>query len=124
MAVERPGSVRIGPHDYTILWSKKSWNKYLHPKQAEENVGKCQSMKNRIFINSWETSLSQQQDTLLHEILHAVYALNGWTDYDWGWPKTEDVSRSDLEEHSVRLITPHLLDILKHNPELTAWLTQ
>lgn len=117
--VVRPKSVRIGPHVYKILYSQKSWRKYLGKTAEKQYAGKTHTLRNRIFINAFSMSLSQQQETLLHEILHAVLAVTGWTDDEYGWP-TE--SRDLIEEHLIRQVAPIFLQILQDNPDLVEWL--
>lgn len=53
-----------------------------------------------------------QQVTLLHEALHAVWSTTGLRQLD-----------NDLEEQVVVGLAPLLLDTLKRNPDLVAFLT-
>lgn len=50
----------------------------------------------------------QERDTLLHELLHACGLAIG----------------HELEEHQVASVTPILLDVLRQNPDVVAYLTE
>jgi hypothetical protein len=50
----------------------------------------------------------QERDTLLHEILHVA----------------SNVVGQDLKERQILALAPVLLDVLRRNPELVAYLTE
>ncbi len=59
-----PKEVRILGHVYAVIYEK------LDPANRS-SVGKCSSAMQRIMIAS-TTHKEQQEETLLHEVLHAV----------------------------------------------------
>jgi hypothetical protein len=117
----RPTAIKIGPHTYTVYWSKASWAKYLNKGDDQKYAGRTQNLLTRIFINAWSMSLSQQQETLLHETLHACWFVSGWGDDEYGWPNED---KDQIEEHLIRLNSPILLQVLQDNPVLIEWLTE
>jgi hypothetical protein len=112
--VPRPSTIKIGPHPYAINWGKTSWKRYA-PKEEADTVGRTFPRQNRILIKGWLLELSQQQDTLLHEIQHAIMRALGLANIDLG-------KEYDLEESIISLTTPLLLMVLKENPHVVAWL--
>jgi hypothetical protein len=63
-----------------------------------------------IYVNT-QSAFQQQQDTLLHEILHAVIS---------NCPVFHD---STTEESLIRSVTPYLLTVLKDNPGVVEFMT-
>ncbi len=65
-----------------------------------------------------------EQDTVLHEVLHACYYAYG---SPFGWMDTGSGGEADremaLEEAVVRVTTPVMLKVLRDNPKLVAYLT-
>lgn len=112
--MNRPSKVIIGPHTYDILWGEGSWKKYA--KGSDDNdIGQTLVRENKLLIKGWDLALSQAQDTLLHEILHAIFRTWGWSGLDFG-------KGHDLEEAVVSVTTPHLLQVLRDNPKVYEWL--
>jgi predicted nuclease of restriction endonuclease-like (RecB) superfamily len=101
--MDRPTYVYVGPHKYEISF------KTSHLRQLEEDLGSqlyagVNHGQLRIVIGK-RSALSQQQDSLLHEVLHAMFTHTGLSN------ELED----DLEEKLIRRLTPFLLDLVKHN---------
>jgi Zn-dependent peptidase ImmA (M78 family) len=71
-----------------------------------EDYGNFEQKNATIFIDS-ELTLQPMQDTLLHEIMHAILQ---------AYEKDTEVL--------VRILTPALLGLLKDNPHLIKFLTQ
>lgn len=112
--MNRPSKVVIGPHTYDILWGEASWKK--HSTGNDENdIGQTLVRESKLLIHGWDLSLSQAQDTLLHEILHAILRTWGWQGLDLG-------KGHDLEEAVVSITTPLLLKVLQDNPKVYEWL--
>lgn len=57
------------------------------------------------------------QETLLHEVLHALIWEAGIT-----VPEDKEASEDDREEKLVGQMSGVLLDCLKRNPHIVAWL--
>ena len=54
------------------------------------------------------------RDSLFHEVLHACWQHSG----------LYDPEGKEHEERVVRHMTPRILDVLRSNPRLVAWLTE
>ena len=121
---KRPSKIKVGPHTYKIYYSKKKWARFYPKKKNKEGyggvVGRFLLRASVILVNGWEQSLSQQKDTLLHEILHACFAL---TVFDNSPISFDGAEKSEIEEYAVLILTPTLLQVLQDNPELVEWLT-
>lgn len=106
-----PGTVQVGPHVYTIVVDRKRaidasvTYGFTHPDWSEIILGPDQC-------------LSQQRDTVLHELLHALLALVG---VNKGGDRAL-LPEEDDEERLVTALSPLLLDTLRRNPDLTAFL--
>jgi len=97
-----PEIVYVGAADYTVL-CKKSF----------DLLGETDPDQTEIKIRSTQ-SLSSAQNTLLHEILHAIV-------WESGYRQVADLS-TDQEETMVRVLTPWILAVLQDNPDVLAFL--
>ena len=112
-----PKSVKVGPRTYTVHIKGKK------VKTARDNApfflqGQAFHIPQYIIINP-DQHVDQQRETLLHELLHCVFNVADNLDVI---RKIDDVD--DLEEALVRLISPHLYQVLRDNPALVAHLTE
>lgn len=98
-----PSTVKVGPHYYTIL--------RLPKKRMEGDLGSCNFTTSTIRVRA-RLRLSKSQEILLHELLHATT-----------YPSACD-DKPMLDEAFVTAVTPLLLQTMKDNPELLAYLTQ
>ena len=80
---------------YAVQWTDKK----------EGDYGECFSDQCRIEIAGYQC-VSQQRDTLLHEVLHAV----------------DHEMHSGMSEPQIRRIATGLLAVLRHNPAFAAFL--
>jgi hypothetical protein len=118
LSPKRPTRVKVGPHVYKILYSKSSWQKYADKKKSNL-VGLTIAEKGIILIKGNDSlNESQRRDTLLHEILHAAFALNSFKLMPMKLPD----DYHDLEEIVILLHTPALLGVLRENPKVVDWL--
>lgn len=104
-----PKAVQVGPHRYKLQIGRDAIAKASHADGATL-MGWTDKAAHRIAVDP-DQSLSSQRDTVLHECLHAI---------------AESVHiglTPDDEEALVRRLAPALLDLLRRNPKLTAWLT-
>jgi len=109
----RPKKVRIGVHTYSIEWDLEG---------DAEFIGETSNAKLSIRIRP-DLAFSMAQETLLHEILHAVWycssvRLNAAIDASFGGRSNE----FDPEEHVIDCIDGLLLQVLQDNVKLAAWL--
>ncbi len=97
-----PALVKIGARDYWI----EDW----HPTAASA-VRKYGETDHQNFIIRVDTSFPRAQtaDTLLHEILHAI----------WGERQLED---EDKEERTVATLASGLCAVMRDNPDLMPWI--
>lgn len=99
--VQMPQTVKIGPHVYSIVRKSKS---------ELSDHGECDYNTLQISIRK-RLRLSKTQEVLLHELLHGC-----------GYPNL--TAGTFEEEKFVDGISPNLLQVLKDNPDLLAYLTQ
>lgn len=104
-----PEALCIGPHVYEVRTSRD----VTQDLRADSNTGRCRPDFLTIDIDP-EHPLTVVAETLLHEVLHACVAQAGLT---------HALADDDLEERVVLAVTPPLLDTLRSNPELVAFLT-
>ena len=96
-----PRTVRVGPYRYKVV-----------DRHGSENLGECEVDKLRIHVQVGQPPDSER-DTLLHELLHACIAHSG----------LDRRLADDVEEDVVRSLSPILLDTLRRNKNLIAYLT-
>jgi hypothetical protein len=104
--------IMIGQHTVVIelVDSPVEFSKYQDEKKEKENfLGLFSAETLTIYIKK-DLPPSLLKDTLLHEILHALWFLSGA-----GAVGEED---ENLEELLVGMLTPWLMSILKDNPKL------
>lgn len=94
----RPSAVRIIGKTYGIAYVNGD-------PLAEGEFGECDFDKQRVSIAD-SLHLEQEQDTVLHELLHAVAHETG----------------VNLQERQVRPLATALLGIIKENPKLMTYL--
>lgn len=96
-----PPAVRIGPHDIRFAT--------LGPAEAQRNYGTFVPAEQEIRLHEDYASGSMAVDTVLHEVLHAIFAV-----------ATVQVKQG--EEHVVSVIATYLAQIIRDNPQLVTWL--
>lgn len=96
-----PSTIRVGACDWrvTVAADAKLFGKTRH--KATE-------------ILLCEQSPASMRDSLIHEVLHAVW----WCA---GGEKLLDIDK-DAEERLIRLLSPWLLSLIRDNPHLVAYL--
>jgi len=62
-----------------------------------------------------------ERDTVLHEVLHAVFHL---ADIRANLPKDDNGDAKDAEEKIIRPLASRLLELLRDNPKLVAYLLE
>ena len=101
-----PKHITIGPLTFTVKTDKETINQAT----ADSHVSFYANIRfsqNDILIDP-EQHIHHQRMTLLHEVLHGCFHV---TMLDKKW-----------EETAVRLLTGPLLDTLRRNPDLVAFL--
>lgn len=114
--VKRPESIKLGSHTWTIEFDEHELVRTSRLDGTDKH-GICLHSEHRIIIED-RRPLTAMQETLVHEILHACV----WTGrilFVIADCKEEDDS---VEERVVASLSGILLDALKENPEVFAWI--
>lgn len=96
-----PRKIKIGPYTYNIE---------LYPDATYSDHGACVYNHQTIFI-SQNQHAERAGDTLLHEVLHAIWDLSGF-----------DQIKDICEENVVRSFATWLTLVLKTNPKLVEFI--
>ncbi len=113
--VRRPTKVKVGWMEYDILWvSHQMW-----PAGRQSSLGVTFSNRSEILMREGDEespvySEIQLRETLLHEILHAVYHVTNLT--------TNPVQTDNPEEYVVGVLAGPVLAVLRDNPKVLAYL--
>ena len=110
-----PQTVKIGVHVYAVTDDAGDWKDWEHEHKRSGYCGGSDHQKLKIVINP-EMLLSQKQDTLLHECLHAAY-------YCSGLEASMKADHDDEQEVVIVTLTPWLHGLLMDNPELVRYVT-
>jgi hypothetical protein len=97
-----PKVVQVGPYTYKVV---------LLAKEMSELYGETDSREQAIRLHP-DQARDSMADTLLHEVLHAVWHCSGLHDGKYN------------EEQVVRGLTTWLLLVLRDNPELVSYLCE
>lgn len=113
--IERPTHVFIGYATYEIRWMDET--EWADEKNDNDWAGVTEHEQHLIGVRLMSRTESSLQETLIHEITHAAWAVVGINHAHPHFP--EDVR----EEMIVTQQSPMLLFVLKHNPHVLAYLT-
>lgn len=94
-----PPRIFVGPHTYEVVYAS-----------GMTDFGNTNTRTQRILLAD-DQSPGALRDTVLHEVLHCVVDLAGFSQ-EW----------EDKEEGIVNRLTPVLLQVLRGNPKLVAYL--
>ena len=111
--MKRPRSLRIGAFTYEVVWPKHvlDVNQYGQPDATLETLSaRADHFELRISVAT-AGARPVQRKSLLHEVIHACNWISGHDD-------------TSSEEQFVRALAFPLLDVLRDNPELVAFLTE
>lgn len=107
-----PQNVAVGPYVYTITDDIVELSR-ASVKERDPLDGYCSPRRQQILVDTDSSHPGSSRYTLLHEVVHAIVDVTGhskqWGDQD--------------EEEFVTRFTPVLLDVLRRNPDLVAYLT-
>lgn len=103
----KPKKVKIGPHQYKILWDYDRCN------DSENNYGFTRPDSMEIIIDP-ENSADRQRETLVHETLHCLFEVLAY--------EKLDLVEKELEEKIIVTLSPLLLDVLRNNKQFTSYL--
>lgn len=114
MAAKLPAAIIVGPYRYEVTADELA---RLRVEHAEQKVLSGHSDHDALRINvdtGPAVAADTSRDTVLHEVLHAIAFLSGLSS-DWGTQREEEI---------VRRLSPLLLDVLRRNPALVAYLLE
>ena len=104
-----PKMVKVGPYKYSIVTDRtkcrnasKKKDKYLW--------GETSPVYQTIYLNP-DQGADSKADTLLHELLHAVWYHQGMREH-----------KIESEEQIVATLAPGILDVLRRNPKIVEYL--
>lgn len=96
-----PPAIRVGPHD--IRFAR------LGGADAKKNYGTFVPAEQEIQLQQEYVSGSMAAETVLHELMHAIFAV-------------ATVQTKQGEEHIVSVVATYLAQIIRDNPDFVAWL--
>jgi hypothetical protein len=103
-----PTTAKVGIHEYDIVYDKDALISAGHRVDVKDTLcGLTEATGCNIYIND-EMSFSQIQETVLHELLHAMFDLTGV------FYELDDT----VEERITRPLAPVLMQFLRDNPQL------
>lgn len=111
MSPPLPRTVHVGPMTYTVTTDKTDLLKATVDQRSPLFGWSCE--RTQVIGLDPNQADGSKRDTLLHECLHQINVLTGLV-VDWD---------REEEEKIVRRLTPALLDLLRRNPKLVAYLT-
>ena len=103
LIIDLPEKVRIGAFDFQI----QRWNSYQAA--AAQRWGECSTTEFVIRIQVDMPTRHKAVDTVLHEIMHAIYVIFG-------------VEDDDKEERIVSMFAKALAGVYRDNPWIIEWL--
>ena len=110
---KRPEELRIGPFTYSVTWEPHVLD--IGPDGIEDASRELLSARVDHYALAIHISTSiarpVQRKSLLHEVIHACNWISGHGD-------------TSSEEQFVRALAFPLLDVLRANPQLVAFLTE
>lgn len=107
---ERPSHVDVGPYRYAVRWDQDALN--AHSIEAGHGCDGLQNGGRLEIVISPKGHSDYQRRILIHEVLHALFGLAG------GMPKRAS------EDDAIDVIESAVLDLLRRNPHLVAWLQE
>lgn len=112
MSVRPPTSVQVGHVRYAVVLD----GQFLD--DADTVHGLCSIKHQRIVLHP-EQGADQLRESTLHELMHAIIRGNGLGELSEG----DAVLDPAREERVIASVAPILLDMLRRNPRLVAYLT-
>ena len=104
-----PGKIQVGPVTYTVKVGPITATD--HDPDTLSGLAIHRDAEIQVVDNQ---APAQARDTMLHEVLHCLFAVSGLF---------LPVDQAEEEEKFVSLLTPWLTMLLRDNPELVDYLT-
>lgn len=112
-----PAAVTVGPFRYEVSCDQAAIDRA--GQEAGANLLGQHSPRAGTIALAPDLSGDAEAETLLHEVLHALFDATGVG----GGDGDETLLDRDAEERLIRQCSPMLLDLLRRNPDLVAYLT-
>ena len=96
-------SIRVGPFDIALT--------QLEGKSRDNNMGEFCDTQLTISMREHYNNPQQEAETLLHELLHAIYEVMG-------------VRSKDGEERIISQMSLGMASVIRDNPTLIDWLKE
>jgi hypothetical protein len=109
--VERPTSIEVGPFIFSVVYDRSRIVDLARTKN-QDVFGITLISSHEIVIDG-ERPEQAVRETTLHEALHVCWHTYSVTDQEVG----------DVEEQAVSVLATVMLDVLRSNPVLVAYLT-
>lgn len=118
VTVKYPKHVKIGAKSYKIHWGAGEWINRPDDKREEGSWAMTNHPKLGIWINP-ELHPVNKRESLLHEILHTLYAVSGG---DVRNVVTHETVGLDVEEYTVTRLESPMFAFLIDNPAVVAFI--
>lgn len=102
--------IKIGPYKFTVVFDKKKQLEAQKKLKQGDTFGMMDPFSQTIWVDP-DQAEDSKADTLLHEVLHAVWLAAGAHE-----------SKPKTEEAVISTLTPGLLCALRNNPNLVKFL--
>ena len=112
----RPDYVDIGPHRIAVVWDAARAMRMMRD-ASDHRWGEFDTYANEIRIDPGLAPM-RQRETLLHELFHPLIKDAGGLRLPEKMPEDD----GDREHLFINVIECGLLDILRSNPHVLAWL--
>lgn len=113
-----PGGCKVGSVVYTIHWTEEEWRNRPEDGRLDGEWGSTHHDSLDIYIKP-SLAPAQKRSTLLHEILHTLFAISGG---DVRNAINAAVDGFDIEEYTVERLEPVLMSFMIDNPEVLAYI--
>lgn len=113
--VRPPHHVDVGPFRYTLTVDKPALNA-LSIERRKYMAAETDPDALTITVDEGLAVLAERA-VVLHETLHAIVSLVGLDD------PSGPLGTGDIDEQVIVAVAPALLDVLRRNPDLVAYLT-
>lgn len=117
--VSYPQSVRIGAKSYKIYWDAINW---MNRPESDKEDG-AWAMTNHPKLGIWvspELHPENKRESLLHEILHCLYAASGGDTRNITMNHAAD--SLDIEEYTISRLEAPMMAWMIDNPEVLAFI--
>lgn len=113
-----PTTIKVGAVEYTVHWDEEGWKNRPDDGRLDGEWASTHHDTLAIYIKP-TLAPAQQRSTLLHEILHTLFAISGG---DMRNAINAAVDGFDIEEYTVERLEPVMLRFLVDNPAVVAFI--